>query len=77
MGYALHALPRGSVVPWHRVINARGEVSRRAVMGAEITQRLVLEAEGVAFDGRGRVPLGRFGWRPRARLAGVSGRGLR
>ena len=24
VGYALHALPPGTTVPWHRVINARG-----------------------------------------------------
>jgi alkylated DNA nucleotide flippase Atl1 len=28
-------------------------------------QRLRLEQEGVGFDVRGRVPLDRYGWRPR------------
>jgi methylated-DNA-protein-cysteine methyltransferase-like protein len=46
-------------VPWQRVINAKGEISPRP--GAE-QQRRLLEAEGVAFDERGRVDLGRFGW---------------
>ena len=31
VGYALHALPSATAVPWHRVINAAGTVSRRAV----------------------------------------------
>ena len=65
VGYALHALASGEPVPWHRVINARGEVSPRAEPGWEKLQRRLLEAEGVVFDVRGRVPLGRFGWRPR------------
>jgi methylated-DNA-protein-cysteine methyltransferase-like protein len=65
VGYALHALPDGTAVPWHRVINARGEVSRRAEPGDDTLQRLLLEAEGVGFDGRGRVALERYGWRPR------------
>ncbi len=65
VGYALNALPDGEPVPWHRVINARGEVSRRSEPGWEALQRRLLEAEGVSFDARGRVPLGRFGWRPR------------
>ena len=30
VGYALHALPNGTTVPWHRVINAQGRVSPRA-----------------------------------------------
>ena len=31
VGYALHALPPGTTVPWHRVINASGEVSARGI----------------------------------------------
>ena len=58
VGYALHALPPGTTVPWHRVINARGEVSARAD-GEGLTQRLLLEREGVRFDARGRVRRGR------------------
>jgi methylated-DNA-protein-cysteine methyltransferase-like protein len=66
VGYALHALPRGTSVPWHRVINAQGRISARAGEPAgSLTQRLLLEAEGVAFDARGRISLERFGWRPR------------
>jgi methylated-DNA-protein-cysteine methyltransferase-like protein len=64
VGYALHALPRGSEVPWQRVINARGEVSPRSSPGAEQIQRAALESEGVVFDGRGRVDLARYQWRP-------------
>jgi methylated-DNA-protein-cysteine methyltransferase-like protein len=64
VGYALHALPRGSDVPWQRVINAQGEVSERSTPGAEGLQRAALESEGVVFDSRGRVDLERFRWRP-------------
>jgi len=67
VGYAMHALPKGSSVPWHRVINARGEISRRRRPGEELSQRMLLEREGVRFDARGRVALARFQWRPRAR----------
>ena len=65
VGYALYALRRGSDVPWHRVINAKGEVSARSTPGTEGLQRAVLESEGVVFDTRGRVDLGRYRWRPR------------
>ena len=68
VGYALSALPASSLVPWHRVINARGEISARAAEPAgSLTQRILLEREGVRFDARGRVSLVRYGWRPRAR----------
>lgn len=67
VGYALAALPSGTAVPWHRVINARGEVSLRSSPGAELSQRMLLEREGVRFDARGRVALQRVAWRPRTR----------
>jgi methylated-DNA-protein-cysteine methyltransferase-like protein len=64
VGYAMYALQPGSTVPWHRVVNAQGRVSRRRVPGAELTQRMFLEREGVRFGPGGRIPLTRFGWRP-------------
>lgn len=65
VGYALHALPEATTVPWHRVVNARGALSleRRAV-GGGLAQRFRLEAEGVTFGVGGRIALGAFGWRP-------------
>lgn len=63
VGYAMHALPAGTTVPWHRVVNARGEVSRRARGEGELEQRLRLEREGVRFSWRGRIDLAMFGWR--------------
>ncbi|TFG52974.1 MAG: MGMT family protein [Gemmatimonadales bacterium] len=66
VGYALHALPDSTTVPWHRVVNAKGTISRRTVPGSELTQRMLLEAEGVYFDLNGRVDLATYGWTPRA-----------
>lgn len=64
VGYALHALSGVTAVPWQRVVNASGGISLDPARGG-ISQRLLLESEGVRFDARGRVPLARFGWRPR------------
>jgi methylated-DNA-protein-cysteine methyltransferase-like protein len=65
VGYALHALPGASALPWQRVINASGAISLHPMNGG-ISQRILLEKEGVRFDARGRVSLTKFGWRPRA-----------
>ena len=65
VGYALHALPTGSTVPWHRVLNARGTISLRDHHA--LTQRMLLAREGIRFDARGRVDLARQGWAPRGR----------
>jgi methylated-DNA-protein-cysteine methyltransferase-like protein len=66
VGYALAALgnaAEGHNVPWHRVINARGEVSARSGGSAfERLQRTLLEAEGIVFGPGGRIDLDRYGW---------------
>ena len=67
VGYALHALPAGTLVPWHRVVNASGRISARAVPGSELEQQLLLEREGIRLDARGRVSLAQVQWKPRSR----------
>lgn len=62
VGQALHALPEGSDVPWWRVVNRNGEISIRGIAHAAQLQRALLEAEGVRFDGAGRIDWKRFGW---------------
>ncbi|MBW2423590.1 MAG: MGMT family protein [Deltaproteobacteria bacterium] len=66
-GWALSALAEDADVPWQRVINAMGRISRRAAPEIEGLQRSMLEAEGVDFDRRGRVDLSRFAWKPESR----------
>jgi methylated-DNA-protein-cysteine methyltransferase related protein len=67
VGYALHALPDGSDVPWHRVVNAQGCISLRSGLGGEAFQQALLKAEAVEFDARGRIDLDRFRWKKRIR----------
>ena len=55
VGYALHALPDGSAVPWTRVVNAQGAISLRNHHA--LTQRMLLAREGVRFNARERVEL--------------------
>jgi methylated-DNA-protein-cysteine methyltransferase-like protein len=48
-------------IPWHRVINSKGEISQRDGAGAR-RQRLLLEEEDVFFSDRGRIYLKQYGW---------------
>ncbi len=54
VGWALSALPDGSEVPWWRVVDGRGGVSRWGSAVAR-RQRALLQKEGVRVDARGRV----------------------
>ena len=62
VGYAMAALPEGSDVPWHRVINREGRVSLRSGGDGDVIQRRLLELEGVVFDLQGRVDLAEYLW---------------
>ncbi|MES1925141.1 MGMT family protein [Salinisphaera sp. T31B1] len=59
VGYALHRCPPG--LPWHRVINARGQISLPCESTSALTQRRRLIEEGVRFSGQ-RVDLSVYGW---------------
>ena len=72
VGYALHALHDESV-PWHRVVNARGEISPRSAGDSHELQRHLLEAEGVEFDVTGRINLKRFQWQKGAYAKDTAG----
>jgi methylated-DNA-protein-cysteine methyltransferase-like protein len=59
-------------VPWHRVVNAQGRISRRRWGSGMLTQRIRLEQEGVRLR-HGRVPLTRYQWEPIGRRGSRSG----
>ncbi len=64
VGYALYQVVADTDIPWHRVINARGEVSRSSLRdGNDDLQQLLLEGEGIAFV-KGKLDLSRYRWQP-------------
>jgi methylated-DNA-protein-cysteine methyltransferase-like protein len=64
VGWALNNLKEGSLVPWHRVINAKGS-SSFPLQSKRRLQQALLEAEGVVFNLAGKVDLGQYQWNGR------------
>src|SRR5215469_16763738 len=63
VGHVLQQLGLATNIPWHRVVNAKGEVSYSPSRnGGDALQRRLLEEEGVEFDDRDRFNLERFRW---------------
>ena len=60
VGWALSRL--GDAVPWHRVVNGRGQISYRGDDARGEVQRRRLEAEGITFDPEGRLDLKSLRW---------------
>ncbi|MCG5102295.1 MGMT family protein [Oceanobacillus alkalisoli] len=55
----LHTMSRKYHLPWHRVINAKGQIAMKEEEKFN-EQRLSLEAEGVEVDDKGRVDLKKY-----------------
>jgi methylated-DNA-protein-cysteine methyltransferase related protein len=66
VGYALYQIDiPTSDVPWHRVINAKGQISYSPLRrGADYLQRSLLEQEGIKFNPEGKIDLRQYLWKP-------------
>ena len=63
VGNALHHNPEPGVIPCHRVVNSKGQLSGEFAFGGAGAQARLLEAEGVEVVD-GRVDLDQYGFRP-------------
>ncbi|MEH7156494.1 MGMT family protein [Neobacillus drentensis] len=63
----LHSMSRKYHLPWHRVINAKGQIALQDDESYH-EQRLSLEAEGVEIGLNGVIDLGKFQWKPSLHL---------
>jgi methylated-DNA-protein-cysteine methyltransferase-like protein len=61
VGKLLGSLPDGHDLPWYRVVNSAGHVSRPGTEQAD-WQRVLLEQEGIEFSSSGGISLFRYGW---------------
>ncbi len=65
VGYALFRVAPEADIPWHRVINAQGKISRSPQrQGSDELQRILLEQEGIVFSRQERIDLRRYQWQP-------------
>ncbi|AYC30739.1 MGMT family protein [Paenisporosarcina cavernae] len=55
----LHTLSEKHNLPWHRIVNSRGEIAIKSLEDATVQRRL-LEKENVEFLPDGRVNLSKF-----------------
>ena len=63
VGYAMHDAEAESV-PWQRVINSQGKCSTGRLTLPQNLQQSILEAEGIAFDAKGKCDLEKYRWFP-------------
>ena len=71
VGYALHVNPTPpqgqsegqGEIPCHRIVNRHGGLAPAFAFGGIQRQKLLLEAEGILFEGE-TVDLAKYQWRP-------------
>lgn len=64
VGYALFRVAPESEIPWQRVVNAKGMISKSPLrQGSDEFQRMLLEQEGVVFNAQEQIDLQRYRWR--------------
>ena len=65
VGYALFQVDLADDIPWHRVINAKGEISYSLKrQGGDYLQKVLLEEEGIEFKKNGKIDLNKYRWQP-------------
>src|ERR1700722_17743178 len=63
VGTVLQNLDPKAKIPWHPVVNAKGEVSLSVSRnGSDALQQRLLKKEAVEFDASNRIDLKRFRW---------------
>lgn len=64
VGWVMNGTPAEAGVPAQRVVNREGVLTGAWAFGHPDTMRQMLEAEGVAFDAKGRVAIKKHLWDP-------------
>ena len=59
--WILHSCSEKEDLPWHRVINRKGEISLKPGKGYE-KQKELLEKEGIVFSDNNRINLDKYLW---------------
>ncbi|MCY4263437.1 MAG: methylated-DNA--[protein]-cysteine S-methyltransferase [Gammaproteobacteria bacterium] len=67
VGYVMKNLPAATTLPWHRVVNFKGQISFPVNSGAYQRQKSRLQKEGIVFtkgkdNGAESFSMRRFGW---------------
>ena len=59
----LHSSSRKDNLPWHRVVNSKGQISLKPLSGYE-TQKQLLQKEGVLFGPDDTIDFDIYLWQP-------------
>ena len=74
VGWALRRLKLPSTIPWHRVINSKGEISMSlSRKGTDWIQKELLIKEGIKFNSKMKIDIKKYLWRPKEIMGRLEG----
>jgi methylated-DNA-protein-cysteine methyltransferase-like protein len=69
VGWILHSSSTAHKLPWHRVINSKGQISFEVGTHNFRKQKRMLEKEGVEFQVEGKLDLKKYQWKKKPPIA--------
>ena len=74
VGWALRRLKLPSNIPWHRVINSKGEITMSlSRKGTDWIQKELLIKEGIKFNSKMKIDIKKYLWRPKEIMGRLEG----
>ena len=74
VGWALRRLKLPSTIPWHRVINSKGEITMSlSRKGTDWIQMELLIKEGIKFNSKMKIDIKKYIWRPKEITGSLEG----
>ena len=65
VGWALRRIKLPSTIPWHRVINSKGEITMSLSRnGTDWIQKELLINEGIKFNSEMKIDIKKYLWKP-------------
>ena len=61
VGHTMKTLPKGSKIPWYRVVNSQGKISFPVASDSFVRQQQALLAEGIVVI-NGKVDMRQYSW---------------
>ena len=74
VGWALRRLKLPSTIPWHRVINSKGEITMSLSRnGTDWIQKELLINEGIKFNSKMKLDIKKYIWKPKEIMGRLEG----
>ena len=74
VGWALRRLKLPSTIPWHRVINSKGEITMSLSRnGTDWMQKELLINEGIKFNSKMKIDIEKYIWQPKEIMGRLEG----